>query len=69
MKGVQIFSHSLRQVMDNLGPALKVSGVLYLVQVGISLLLGYAMAAAGMGMMGDSFPRSTGRSYCGVLAT
>ena len=52
MKGVQIFSHSLRQVMDNLGPALKVSGVLYLVQVGITMLLGYAMASAGMGMMG-----------------
>ena len=52
MKGVQIFSHSLRQVMDNFGPALKVSGVLYLVQVGITMLLGYAMAAAGMGMMG-----------------
>lgn len=52
MKGVQIFSHSLRQVMDNLGPALKVSGVLYLVQVGITMLLGYAMASAGMGTMG-----------------
>ncbi len=52
MKGVQIFSHSLRQVMDNLGPALKVSGVLYLVQVAITMLLGYAMASAGMGMMG-----------------
>lgn len=52
MKGVQIFSHSLRQVMDNLGPALKVSGVLYLVQVGITILLGYAMVSAGMGMMG-----------------
>lgn len=52
MKGVQIFSHSLRQVMDNLGPALKISGVLYLVQVGITMALGAAMASAGMGMMG-----------------
>lgn len=52
MKGVQIFSHSLRQVMDNLGPALKVSGVLYLVQVLITMALGYAMASRGMGMMG-----------------
>ncbi len=52
MKGVQIFSHSVRQVMDNLGPALKVSGVLYLVQVVISGALGYALAGSGMGMMG-----------------
>ncbi|WP_426032460.1 hypothetical protein [Cypionkella sp. TWP1-2-1b2] len=52
MKGVQIFSHSLRQVMDNLGPALKISGVLYLVQVGITMALGAAMASSGMGMMG-----------------
>ena len=52
MKGVRIFSHSLRQVLDNLGPALKISGVLYLVQVGVSMALGHAMASAGMGMMG-----------------
>ncbi|MES2433108.1 MAG: hypothetical protein V4586_04710 [Pseudomonadota bacterium] len=52
MKGVQIFSHSLRQVMDNLGPALKVSGVLYLVQVVITGALGYALASAGMSGMG-----------------
>lgn len=52
MKGVQIFSHSLRQVMDNLGPALKISGALYLVQVGITMALGAAMASTGMGMMG-----------------
>lgn len=52
MKGVQIFSHSLRQVMDNLGPALKISGVLYLVQVLITGALGYGMASAGMGTMG-----------------
>ena len=52
MKGVQIFSHSLRQVMDNLGPALKVSGVLYLVQVVITGALGYALSSAGMSGMG-----------------
>ncbi|MDZ4311818.1 MAG: hypothetical protein U1A24_14830 [Cypionkella sp.] len=53
MKGVQIFSHSLRQVMDNLGPALKVSGVLYFVQVVITGALGYAMASSGVAGMGS----------------
>ncbi len=52
MKGVQIFSHSVRQVMDNLAPALKVSGVLYLVQVVITGALGYALSSAGMSGMG-----------------
>ena len=52
MKGVQIFSHSVRQVLDNLGPALKVSGVLYLVQVVITGALGYAVASTGMNGMG-----------------
>ncbi|GLS86314.1 hypothetical protein GCM10010873_12880 [Cypionkella aquatica] len=51
MKGVQIFSHSLRQVMDNLGPALKVSGVLYLVQVVVTGALGYALSSVGVGGM------------------
>lgn len=40
MKGWQIFRHSVRQVFGNLGAALKVSGVLYLVQLGVTLGLG-----------------------------
>ena len=40
MKGVQLFTHSIRQVFNNLGPALRISGVLYLAQVAASLLLG-----------------------------
>ena len=43
MKGVQLFTHSIRQVLNNLGPALRISGVLYLVQIATSLLLGASM--------------------------
>ena len=32
MKGWQIFVHSIRMVLNNLGPAFRVSGILYLVQ-------------------------------------
>ena len=49
MKGRQIFEHALRQVMNNLPAALRVSGVLYLVQAVIGLLLGAQMMGAGMG--------------------
>ena len=37
MKGWQIFRHSVRQVFGNLGGALRVSAVLYLVQIGLTL--------------------------------
>lgn len=49
MKGRRIFEHALRQVMNNLPAALKVSGALYLVQAVIGLLLGAQMMGAGMG--------------------
>ena len=39
MKGWDIFRHSVRQVFWNLGGALRVSGVLYLVQIGLTLTL------------------------------
>ena len=56
MKGVQIFTHSLRQVLNNLPAALRISGVLYLVQVAVSLAFGRAMMSAGMGgMMGGGY--------------
>ena len=50
MKGVQIFLHSVRQVTANLPAALRISGVLYLVQFGVAMLFGGAMM--GMGMHG-----------------
>jgi hypothetical protein len=40
MKGWQIFTHSLRQVFGNLEAAIRVSGILYLVQFGVAWLLG-----------------------------
>lgn len=50
MKGWQIFQHSVRQVTQNLPAALKVSGVLYLIQAGIGLALGaQMMGVAEMG--------------------
>jgi hypothetical protein len=45
MKGLQIFMHSVRQVLGNLVPALQLSAVLYGVQVVIVSLLG----GGGMG--------------------
>lgn len=51
MKSVQIFSHSIRQVMNNLPAAIKISGVLYLVQVVVGMALGRAMMSGGVGMM------------------
>jgi len=51
MKSVQIFSHSIRQVMNNLPAAIRISGVLYLVQVVVGMAFGRAMMSGGMGMM------------------
>ena len=56
MKGLQIFRHSVRQVTGNLEGALRVSGVLYAVQVVIGLILGFGMMAnaqMGPGAMGS----------------
>lgn len=50
MKGMQIFTHSVRQVTANLPAALRISAVLYLVQFGVVALFGGAMM--GMGMRG-----------------
>jgi hypothetical protein len=55
MKGVQIFRHALLQVVNNLGPAIRISAALYLVQVLVGLAFGRAMMSGGMGMMGGGF--------------
>ena len=51
MKGWQIFVHSVRQVFGNLDGALRVSGVLYLVQIGVAVLFGGGMMMASGQMM------------------
>lgn len=60
MKGVQLFTHSIRQVLNNLGPALRISGVLYLVQIATSLLLGASMVidsdASAAAIRAGNFP-------------
>ena len=60
MKGVQLFTHSIRQVSNNLGPALRISGVLYLVQVAASLVLGASLMfdsqATASAMQAGDFP-------------
>ena len=58
MKGWQIFVHSLRQVTGNFEAALRVSGLLYVAQtvVGLLLLGGVAMRGGGpAGMMQSGF--------------
>lgn len=47
---LRIFLHSLRQVFGNLGGALKVSGVLMLVQFAVLLIVGRSMPADDAGM-------------------
>lgn len=51
MKGWQIFVHSLRQVFNNFDGALRVSGVLYLVQVVVGLLFGGSLTFSAGNMM------------------
>lgn len=40
MQSVQIFTHSVRQVSGNLGPALRISGLLFLMQFALIFVLG-----------------------------
>ncbi len=58
MKGLQIFTHSLRQVTGNFPAAIKISGALYLVQIVIGLvlmLLGLQSNMSGSHMAGFGF--------------
>ena len=60
MKGVQLFTHSVRQVFNNLGPALRISGALYLVPAALSLAVGASIvqdrAAMEAAMRTGDFP-------------
>lgn len=48
MKGYQIFLHSVKQVLGNLGPAIRISGILFLVQVIATLFFGRREMMSGM---------------------
>jgi hypothetical protein len=68
MKGWLILRHSLRQVFGNLGGALRVSGVLYLVQFVVGLLVGGGMAMGDAAtMMQNGGPG--GGFFLGVLVS
>ena len=60
MHGIQIFTHSLRQVFGNLGAALRISAVLTLVQFGLFFALGLQVVYSADGgramMMNGTFP-------------
>lgn len=51
MKGWQIFVHSVRQVFNNLDGALRVSGVLYLVQIAVGMVVGGGLSFSARDMM------------------
>ena len=51
MNGLDIFSHSLRQVFGNFAVAVKISALLYLVQFGVTLWLGSMMPNVQLGAM------------------
>lgn len=46
MKGLGIFIHSVKQVFGNFGAAIRISAVLYLVQIGVALALGQSLTSA-----------------------
>jgi hypothetical protein len=48
MKGWQILMHSVRQVTGNIGPAIRISGVLFVVQIVVALALGQSMMLGAM---------------------
>lgn len=48
MKGYQIFLHSVKQVFGNFGAAVRISGLLFLVQVFAALIFGRTAMTAGM---------------------
>ncbi|HQU70553.1 MAG TPA: hypothetical protein PLI43_20485 [Albidovulum sp.] len=48
MKGYQIFLHSVKQVFGNFGAAVRISGLLFLVQVFATLFFGRAAVMPGM---------------------
>lgn len=45
MKGLEIFIHSVKQVFGNFGAAIRISGLLYLVQITVTLVLGVNLEA------------------------
>ncbi len=47
MDGLQIFTHSVRQVFGNLNAALRISGLLFLVQLGAAYIFGRSMMGPG----------------------
>jgi hypothetical protein len=63
MQAVQILRHSIRQVFGNLAEALRISGLLYILQAGVFVWLGFSamgtpegQAEMGMAMMSGDFP-------------
>ena len=69
MKGLQIFTHSVRQVVGNFNAALRVSGVLFLVQVALVVVLGLSvlMDQAAMQQMIQAGTFPWGRALLMVL--
>jgi hypothetical protein len=63
MQGLQIFIHSVRQVFGNFGAALRISGLLTLVQIALVFVLGLQVVLSPDGgqamMMAGTYP--TGR--------
>jgi hypothetical protein len=63
MQAVQILRHSIRQVFGNLAEALRISGLLYIVQAGVFVWLGFStmgtpegQAEMEVAMMSRDFP-------------
>ena len=60
MQGIAILMHSIRQVFGNMGAALRISGLLYIVQMGVFLALGIAVLGSQADMqammMAGAFP-------------
>ena len=60
MEGVRLFIHAVRMVLGNLNTAIRVSGVLLVIQVVLGLMAGKAYFASGMSVSPGEMPQFSG---------
>lgn len=69
MKGYQIFLHSVKQVLGNFGPAIRISGILFLVQMIVMFAVGRSGMAEAMHSAGTMEPRHAGLAFLMFFVT
>lgn len=69
MKGYQIFLHSVKQVLGNFGPAIRISGILFLVQMIVMFAVGRSGVAEAIHGAQTMEPRHAGLTFLMFLVT